>query len=120
MTCVCSVGLDAIAIPGDTSASTISRLIASEAPSAWSNPEDRRAQRVPVAGRGVGEMANFGGLMSTRPSCQSADQRCEAFVTVAVVFPLDSRLQGTDSVGYLPSKEKYICQIGICFQRYLK
>ena len=69
MTCVCSVGLDMIAIPGDTSASTISGLIADEAAIGM------------VEGKGVGEMANFGGLMGYAPIMPVNQTSCEAFVT---------------------------------------
>ena len=66
MTCVCSVGLDMIAIPGDTSASTISGLIADEAAIGMVNQKTTAVRVIPVAGKGVGEMANFGGLMGVR------------------------------------------------------
>ena len=57
MTCVCSVGLDMIAIPGDTSASTISGLIADEAAIGMVNQKTTAVRVIPVAGKGVGEMA---------------------------------------------------------------
>ncbi len=57
MTCVCSVGLDAIAIPGDTSAATISGMIADEAAIGMVNQEEKTTavRVIPVAGKGVGE-----------------------------------------------------------------
>ena len=71
MTCVCSVGLDMIAIPGDTTASTISGIIADEAAIGMVNQKTTAVRVIPVEGKGVGEMANFGGLMAMRRSFQS-------------------------------------------------
>ena len=81
MTCVCSVGLDMIAIPGDTSASTISGLIADEAAIGMVNQKTTAVRVIPVAGKGVGEMANFGGLMGYAPIMPVNQTSCEAFVT---------------------------------------
>ena len=81
MTCVCSVGLDMIAIPGDTSASTISGLIADEAAIGMVNQKTTAVRVIPVAGKGVGEMANFGGLMGYAPIMPVNQISCEAFVT---------------------------------------
>ena len=81
MTCVCSVGLDMIAIPGDTSAFTISGLIADEAAIGMVNQKTTAVRVIPVAGKGVGEMANFGGLMGYAPIMPVNQTSCEAFVT---------------------------------------
>ena len=81
MTCVCSVGLDMIAIPGDTSASTISGLIADEAAIGMVNQKTTAVRVIPVAGKGVGEMANFGCLMGYAPIMPVNQTSCEAFVT---------------------------------------
>ena len=81
MTCVCSVGLDMIAIPGNTSASTISGLIADEAAIGMVNQKTTAVRVIPVAGKGVGEMANFGGLMGYAPIMPVNQTSCEAFVT---------------------------------------
>ena len=81
MTCVCSVGLDMIAVPGDTSASTISGLIADEAAIGMVNQKTTAVRVIPVAGKGVGEMANFGGLMGYAPIMPVNQTSCEAFVT---------------------------------------
>ena len=81
MTCVCSVGLDMIAIPGDTSAATISGMIADEAAIGMVNQKTTAVRVIPVAGKGVGEMANFGGLMGYAPIMPVNQTSCEAFVT---------------------------------------
>ena len=63
MTCVCSVGLDMIAIPGDTPASTISGLIADEMAIGMINHKTTAVRVIPVPGKGVGEEVSFGGLL---------------------------------------------------------
>ena len=62
MTCVCSVGLDMIAIPGDTKATTISGIIADEAAIGMVNQKTTAVRLIPVIGKGVGETVEFGGL----------------------------------------------------------
>ena len=81
MTGVCSVGLDMIAIPGDTTASTISGIIADEAAIGMVNQKTTAVRVIPVEGKGVGEMANFGGLMGYAPIIPVNQTSCEAFVT---------------------------------------
>ena len=81
MTCVCSVGLDMIAIPGDTTAATISAIIADEAAIGMVNQKTTAVRVIPVEGKGVGEMANFGGLMGYAPIMPVNQTSCEAFVT---------------------------------------
>ena len=81
MTCVCSVGLDMIAIPGDTTASTISGIIADEAAIGMVNQKTTAVRVIPVEGKGVGEIANFGGLMGYAPIIPVNQTSCEAFVT---------------------------------------
>ncbi len=63
MTCVCSVGLDMIAIPGDTPAATISGMIADEMAIGMINSKTTAVRVIPVPGKGVGESACFGGLL---------------------------------------------------------
>ena len=63
MTCVCSVGLDMIAIPGDTSAATISGMIADEMAIGMINAKTTAVRIIPVPGKGVGDKAVFGGLL---------------------------------------------------------
>lgn len=67
MTCVCSVGLDMIAVPGDTSAETISAIIADETAIGMVNTKTTAVRVIPVCGKGVGESVEFGGLLGTAP-----------------------------------------------------
>lgn len=67
MTCVCSVGLDMIAIPGDTSASTISAIIADEAAIGMVNNKTTAVRVIPVPEKKVGDWVNFGGLLGKCP-----------------------------------------------------
>lgn len=67
MTCVCSVGLDMIAIPGDTSAETISAIIADEAAIGVINNKTTAVRLIPVPGKVVGDMVEFGGLLGRAP-----------------------------------------------------
>lgn len=67
MTCVCSVGLDMIAIPGDTPASTISAMIADEAAIGVINNKTTAVRIIPAPGCEVGDMVEFGGLLGTAP-----------------------------------------------------
>jgi hypothetical protein len=67
MTCVCSVGLDMIAIPGDTTAETISAIIADEAAIGMINNKTTAVRVIPVHGKGVGDYVEFGGLLGRAP-----------------------------------------------------
>ena len=67
MTCVCSVGLDMIAIPGDTSSTTISGIIADEAAIGMVNQKTTAVRIIPVVGMGVGDTVEFGGLLGYAP-----------------------------------------------------
>lgn len=67
MTCVCSVGLDMIAIPGDTPATTIAGLIADEAAIGMINQKTTAVRIIPVIGKGVGESIEWGGLLGHAP-----------------------------------------------------
>lgn len=67
MTCVCSVGLDMIAIPGDTPASTIAGIIADEAAIGMINNKTTAVRLIPVIGKGVGDTVEFGGLLGHAP-----------------------------------------------------
>ena len=80
MTCVCSVGLDMIAIPGDTPASTISGIIADEAAIGMINQKTTAVRLIPVIGKGVGETVEFGGLLGYAPIMPVNPFSCEAFV----------------------------------------
>ena len=80
MTSVCSVGLDMIAIPGKTSASTISAIIADEAAIGVINNKTTAVRIVPVVGKDVGESATFGGLLGYAPIMEVSSYSCEDFV----------------------------------------
>mgnify|MGYP000770112558 CR=1 FL=1 len=67
MTCVCSVGLDMIAVPGDTSAATISAIIADEAAIGMVNSKTTAVRVIPAIGRKAGEVLDFGGLLGYGP-----------------------------------------------------
>jgi len=81
MTCVCSVGLDMIAIPGDTSAATIAGIIADEAAIGMVNQKTTAVRLIPVIGKKVGETAEFGGLLGYAPIIPVNTFSCERFVT---------------------------------------
>lgn len=80
MTCVCSVGLDMIAIPGDTSASTIAGIIADEMAIGVVNQKTTAVRVIPVIGKGVGETVEFGGLLGYAPVMPVNQYKCDAFV----------------------------------------
>jgi uncharacterized protein (UPF0210 family) len=67
MTCVCSVGLDMFAVPGDTPAAVLSAIIADEAAIGMINKKTTAVRVIPVPGKGVGEQAEFGGLLGRAP-----------------------------------------------------
>ena len=67
MTCVCSVGLDMIAVPGDTPAETISAIIADEAAIGMVNSKTTAVRLIPAPGKKVGDMVEFGGLLGSAP-----------------------------------------------------
>ncbi len=81
MTCVCSVGLDMIAIPGDTEASTISGIIADEMAIGMVNQKTTAVRIIPVIGKGVGETVEFGGLLGYAPIMPVNSFGCQAFIS---------------------------------------
>ena len=80
MTCVCSVGLDMIAIPGKTKATTISGIIADEMAIGMVNQKTTAVRLIPVIGKGVGEMVEFGGLLGYAPIMPVNQYSCANFV----------------------------------------
>lgn len=80
MTCVCSVGLDMIAIPGETKATTISGIIADEMAIGMVNQKTTAVRIIPVVGKGVGETVEFGGLLGYAPIMPVNGFSCDAFV----------------------------------------
>ena len=81
MTCVCSVGLDMIAIPGDTRAATISGIIADEMAIGMVNQKTTAVRIIPVNGKGVGETVEFGGLLGYAPIMPVNGFSCDDFVS---------------------------------------
>ena len=80
MTCVCSVGLDMIAIPGDTSEFTLAGIIADEAAIGMINQKTTAVRLIPVIGKKVGDVAEFGGLLGYAPIMPVNSFSCESFV----------------------------------------
>lgn len=81
MTCVCSVGLDMIAIPGDTKDTTIAGIIADEMAIGMVNQKTTAVRLIPVEGKGVGEQAEFGGLLGYAPIMPVNKFSCDDFIT---------------------------------------
>ena len=80
MTCVCSVGLDMIAIPGDTKASTIAGIIADESAIGMVNQKTTAVRLIPVIGKGVGEVVEFGGLLGYAPIIEVSPYSAAEFI----------------------------------------
>ncbi|SHH14671.1 hypothetical protein SAMN02745245_00645 [Anaerosphaera aminiphila DSM 21120] len=87
MTAVCSVGLDMIAIPGDTPASTISAIIADEAAIGVINNKTTAVRLIPVHGKTVGEVAEFGGLLGYAPIMDIGNISSENFANRGGTIP---------------------------------
>ena len=80
MTAVCSVGLDMIAVPGDTTASTISGIIADEAAIGMINTKTTAVRIIPIPGGKVGDSVEFGGLLGYAPIMPVKEGNCDLFV----------------------------------------
>ena len=80
MTCVCSVGLDMIAVPGDTSAETLSAIIADEAAIGMINNKTTAVRLIPAIGKTVGERIDFGGLLGSAPVMPLHSGSASAFI----------------------------------------
>ncbi len=80
MTCVCSVGLDMIAVPGDTPAATIAAIIADEAAIGMINQKTTAVRIIPAPGCRVGDTVEFGGLLGSAPVMPVHPQSAEAFI----------------------------------------
>ena len=80
MTCVCSVGLDMIAVPGDTTAVSISGIIADEMAIGMVNQKTTAVRLIPVPGKGVGDSVEFGGLLGTAPIMPVNTTSCAEFI----------------------------------------
>jgi uncharacterized protein (UPF0210 family) len=81
MTCVCSVGLDMVAVPGDTSPSTISAIIADEMAIGMINKKTTAVRIIPAPGTKVGDMVEFGGLLGTAPVMPVHNFSSEIFIS---------------------------------------
>ncbi len=81
MTCVCSVGLDMIAVPGDTSAETISAIIADEAAIGVVNSKTTAVRIIPAPGKKVGDSVEFGGLLGSAPVMPVHTESAAAFIS---------------------------------------
>lgn len=80
MTCVCSVGLDMIVLPGDTSAETVSAIIADEAAIGMINQKTTAVRVIPAPGKRVGDTVEFGGLLGTGPVMKVSDFGSQDFI----------------------------------------
>ena len=80
MTCVCSVGLDMIVVPGSTSAETISAIIADEAAIGVVNNKTTAVRIIPAPGKDVGDMVEFGGLLGKGPVMKLSDYSSKDFI----------------------------------------
>ena len=80
MTAVCSVGLDMICIPGDTTAETISGIIADEIAIGMVNGKTTAVRVIPAPGKGVGDRVEFGGLLGYAPVMRVNPVSCERFI----------------------------------------
>ncbi len=80
MTCVCSVGLDMIAIPGDTSSAVISGIIADEMALGTFNNKTTAVRLIPVPGKTVGDEVVFGGLLGSAPIMSVNNKSCAEFI----------------------------------------
>lgn len=80
MTCVCSVGLDMICVPGDTDAATISAIIADEAAIGMINQKTTAVRLIPAPGKKVGDTVEFGGLLGTGPVMAVNPYQSDAFI----------------------------------------
>ncbi len=81
MTCVCSVGIDMVAVPGDTSESTLSGMIADEAAIGMINNKTTAVRVIPVPGKGVGDFVEFGGLLGSAPIMAVSPYGCDALIS---------------------------------------
>ena len=91
MTSVCSVGLDMIAVAGDTSASTIAGIIADECAIGIINDKTTAVRIIPVAGKIVGDSVNFGGLLGEAPVMKVSRLKSDNFVNRGGRIPAPMR-----------------------------
>ena len=87
MTAVCSVGLDMIAVPGDTPAEVLSGMIADECAIGMINGKTTAVRVIPVYGKTVGDKADFGGLLGTAPIMPVSNESPEKFISRGGIIP---------------------------------
>ena len=87
MTAVCSVGLDMIAVPGDTPASTLSAIIADEAAIGMINNKTTAVRIIPAPDKKVGDEVNFGGLLGRAPVMPVHGESAEKFISRGGLIP---------------------------------
>ncbi|MBO4896917.1 MAG: PFL family protein [Clostridia bacterium] len=80
MTCVCSVGIDMVVVPGDTTADTISGIIADEAAIGMINSKTTAVRLIPACGKKVGDTVEFGGLLGSGPVMPVSKYNCSEFI----------------------------------------
>ena len=80
MTCVCSVGIDMVAVPGDTPATTLAGMIADEAAIGMINNKTAAVRVIPVPNKGVGDFVEFGGLLGSAPIMAVSPYGCDKFI----------------------------------------
>ncbi|MBU1099769.1 MAG: PFL family protein [Bacteroidetes bacterium] len=91
MTCVCSVGLDMIAVPGDTTAATIAGVIADEAAIGIINDKTTAVRIIPAYGKKVGDSVDYGGLLGKAPIMSVRNINCSTFMGRGGRFPAPTR-----------------------------
>jgi uncharacterized protein (UPF0210 family) len=91
MTAVCSVGLDMIAVPGDTPATTIAGIIADESAIGVINDKTTAVRIIPAYGKNIGEFVDYGGLLGKAPIMEVRKLSCENFVNRGGRIPAPMR-----------------------------
>ena len=112
MTCVCSVGLDMIAIPGDTKPTTIAGIIADESAIGMINQKTTAVRVIPVIGKGVGEMVEFGGLLGYAPICRLTISHVMLLLTEQVEYLHQFIVLKINICLYIVKKEDVLQTIG--------
>jgi uncharacterized protein (UPF0210 family) len=87
MTAVCSVGIDMVAVPGDTTASTISAIIADEAAIGMVNNKTTAVRIIPVPNKKAGDFVEFGGLLGSAPIMEIKNSSAEKFISRGGIIP---------------------------------
>jgi uncharacterized protein (UPF0210 family) len=87
MTAVCSVGLDMVAVPGDTSPETLSAIIADEIAIGVFNNKTTAVRIIPVPGMSVGDKVEYGGLLGSAPIMEVSRFRADAFIKLGGRIP---------------------------------